>query len=314
MNQVLILIVVSMLVISLKAGPIFPVVAVMSIPNEDKTEYVKANWVRWLQASGADVVTIHTWTTQALIDELLTKVNAVVLPGNDAFIDITTPYYKQASYIINKIIAIYNESKGAIKIPVLAIGNDLLRLGSLISSRTHFVSDLVMSNPNQLKFTPKAKESIIYRELQDDDWTNLENEALTVNHFSKAILLETFKIDYYLRNYFNVLSTYVIKEGEMDVEYVSSYEGKKYPLIALQYHPEEIAFEVSKKVEIPESAQAIKASRFIGNGFVFYSRQANANKMTNEEKTNYSFIDPYGPYPELDEVSESYRYNYAPKP
>lgn len=309
MKQPLILILLSLIFTSINSAPTFPVIAVMSIPNAESVESVKATWVRWLQASGADVIAIHTWTTEAEIDELLTKVNGLVLPGNEALIDITAPYYKTATYIVNKIISIYNDSRGAKNIPLLAIGNDLSRLGAIISSRTHFVSDILMKKPNELRFTQKAKASIIYRELQEDDWNNLEKLKLVVNHFEKAIPLEAFKIDYYLRNYFNVLTTSINEDNK---EYVSSYEGKKYPLIALQYHPEEIAFEVDKSIEIPDNGEATKASRFIGNGFVFYARQANTNKMTDEEKHNYSFIDPYGPFPEL--VSGSYQYLYYPKP
>ena len=45
-------------------------------------ERVENTFLRWLQAGGVDLITVHTWTPQDTIDELLQKVSGVVFMGS----------------------------------------------------------------------------------------------------------------------------------------------------------------------------------------------------------------------------------------
>ena len=67
--------------------PIFPTILTVSIPIMEKNSNLKNvfiesrienNYVRWLQASGADLVVVHPWTSYDEIDYLLSKVNGVL--------------------------------------------------------------------------------------------------------------------------------------------------------------------------------------------------------------------------------------------
>ena len=113
---------------SIKCIPTFPTFAILSIPiiervSEDKfkstKERIDNTFVRWLQASGADVIPINTFTPQSQVDQILQKVNGIIFPSNDQPISSTSSYYNQAKYIYSKVIEIYNESKGEIKVPLL---------------------------------------------------------------------------------------------------------------------------------------------------------------------------------------------------
>ena len=60
---------------------------------------------------------------------------------------------------------------------------------------------------------------------------------------------------------------------------------------------------------VPDSFEAMKASRLIGNSFTIYARTQNERTMTEEEKKQYDFIEPYENYPTFWFGTYQYLYN-----
>lgn len=287
--------------------PIFPTILTVSIPYRNKkTEgRVENNFVRFLQASGADLIVVHTWTDLKNIDYLLeNKVTGVIFQGIDTIDKTIDPYINILKYIQSKIISIYNSSKGKKKIPILALGNDMTILGILSSNKNDFSISKVLVGPNKIKLNKDGMKSWIFAELQNSDFTALENENICSNYITNLIPKKLF--DNKLTNYFKIIST-SLYENE---EYVSIMESNLYPIIGMSFHPEHIVFEENEMFKVPDSLEAIKAARFIGNSFVIYGTTNSFNEMTIEEKKDnkgkFDFIDPYGNFPEFIEG----RYQY----
>ena len=127
-------------------------------------ERIEYTLVRWLQASGAEVIAIHTYTPKKELNEILEKVNGVILPGDNIKTELEGAYYNQAKKIYSKVIEMYNESQGKIKIPLLAIGNDVTLLGIFASEMSHFIESLMQIWPNEVSFLNNtlAKNSIMF--------------------------------------------------------------------------------------------------------------------------------------------------------
>ena len=287
--------------------PIFPTILTVSIPYRNKKSEgrVENTFVRFLQASGADLIVVHTWTDLKNIDYLLeNKVTGVIFQGIDTIDKTIDPYINILKYIQSKIISIYNSSKGKKKIPILALGNDMTILGILSSNKNDFSISKVLVGPNKIKFNKDGMKSWIFTDLQNSDFTSLENENICSNYITNLIPKNLF--DNKLTNYFKIIST-SLYENE---EYVSIMESNLYPIIGMSFHPEHIVFEENKMFNVPDSLEAIKAARFIGNSFVNYGRVNSFNEMTIEEKKDnkgkFDFIDPYGNFPEFIEG----RYQY----
>ena len=287
--------------------PIFPTILTVSIPHGDKLKEgrVENTFVRFLQASGADLIVVHTWTDLKNIDHLLeNKVTGVIFQGIDTIDKTIDPYINILKYIQSKIISIYNSSKGKKKIPILALGNDMTILGILSSNKNDFSISKVLIGPNKIKFNKDGMKSWIFTDLQKSDFTSLENENICSNYITNLIPKNLF--DNKLTNYFKIIST-SLYENE---EYVSIMESNLYPIIGMSFHPEHIVFEENKMFNVPDSLEAIKTARFIGNSFVNYGRVNSFNEMTIEEKKDnkgkFDFIDPYGNFPEFIEG----RYQY----
>ena len=292
--------------------PIFPTILTVSIPYKNKkTEgRVENTFVRFLQASGADLIVVHTWTDLKNIDRLLeNKVTGVIFQGIDTIDKTIDPYINILKYIQSKVISIYNSSKGKKKIPILALGNDMTILGILSSNKNDFSISKVIVGPNKIKFNNDGKKSWIFSDLQKSDFNSLENENICSNYITNLIPKNLF--DNKLKNYFKIIST-SLYENE---EYVSIMESNLYPIIGMSFHPEHIVFEENKMFNVPDSLEAIKTARFIGNSFVNYGRVNSYNEMTIEEKKDnrglFDFIDPYGNFPEF--VEGRYQYLFKKK-
>ena len=287
--------------------PIFPTILTVSIPYRNKKSEgrVENTFVRFLQASGADLIVVHTWTDLKNIDHLLeNKVTGVIFQGIDTIDKTIDPYINILKYIQSKIISIYNSSKGKKKIPILALGNDMTILGILSSNKNDFSISKVLIGPNKIKFNKDGMKSWIFTDLQKSDFTSLENENICSNYITNLIPKNLFENK--LTNYFKIIST-SLYENE---EYVSIMESNLYPIIGMSFHPEHIVFEENKMFNVPDSLEAIKTARFIGNSFVNYGRINSFNEMTIEEKKDnkgkFDFIDPYGNFPEF--VEGRYQY------
>ena len=110
-------------------------------------ERVENTFPRWLQAGGVDLITVHTWTPQDTIDELLQKVSGVVFMGYPEDLNKESSYYKKAEYIIQKVVKIAEESQNKTLIPILATGNDASLMTTVLTEDTSYISKIRNTRP-----------------------------------------------------------------------------------------------------------------------------------------------------------------------
>ena len=284
--------------------PIFPTILTVSIPIFEKNSNLKNvfsesrvenNYLRWLQASGADLIAVHPWTSHEEIDYLLTKVNGILFQGNPDDLDTSSSYYKIIKHIYEKTIEL-NDS--GIKMPIISIGDDVSLLCSIIAEdNTSIVTQSSLINePSNINLFLSVDKTIIFNEFEQNDMKPLEEANILPNNLNRFISVKSFISDFHLSQKFNIVGTSRTEDGK---EYVSVAEGKKYPIIMITFHPEYVVFEQSSKLIVPETLQAVYTSRFIGNGFVFFGRRNVINEFPVEEKQKYSYIDPYGEFPKI---------------
>lgn len=294
--------------------PLFPTILTVSLPlnNDDQKDYsesrVENSFFRWLQASGADLIVVHPWTSIDEINLLLSsKVNGVLFQGNSNKIDPSSSYYLLIKKIFNKVIEI-NE-KGT-KLPLLVIGDDCTLISSILNSDdSSIVTNLNEKNkilhPSNLNFYLNLDKTIILKEFMQKDSNIFETKNILPNYLNKFISINEFIKNFHLSKFFKIIATSKANDGQ---EYVALAEGKKFPVILMTFHPEFVGFQKQGgEIIVPESLESIFAARFIGNSFVFFGRKNNGNQLTVEEKKKYDFIEPYEKFPEL--VNE--RFNYV---
>lgn len=295
-------------------NPVFSTVMTLSMPiieqgGVSSQERVENTFLSWLQAGGVDLITVHTWTPQDTVDELLQKVSGIVFMGYPEDLNKESPYYKKAEYIIQKVVKMAEESQNKTLIPILSIGNDASLMTTVLTEDTSYISKIRNTRPNSLIFGDinSAGDTLIFKELDPEDLLNLITDEILPNKMSFGITKESFKSSAKLKDIFNVIAT----ARSNKIEYVSVFKHKTYPIIGITFHPEKIAFEQNLIDYIPDSFEAMKVSRLIGNSFTIYARTQNERTMTDEEKSKYHFINPYGDYPSF--WFGTYQYLYTNK-
>ena len=105
--------------------------------------------------------------------------------------------------------------------------------------------------------------------------------SLLAHHF--GISPETYAKYSKLAEAFQILSTMTDLDGK---EFVAMIESKKYPIYAVQFHPEVNPFDFSKPV-YPHFSSAIAVSSYFSEFLVSLSRK-NTNKFPSSLLLNYS--------------------------
>ena len=131
---------------------VFSTVMTLSMPiieqgGVSSQERVENTFLRWLQAGGVDLITVHTWTPQDTVDELLQKVSGVVFMGYPEDLNKESLYYKKAEYIIQKVVKIAEESQNKTLIPILATGNDASLMTTVLTEDTSYISKIRNTRP-----------------------------------------------------------------------------------------------------------------------------------------------------------------------
>ncbi len=109
----------------------------MPYPTNDYSIYnqtlVGISYIRWLESSGANVLIIQQWYSNETFDEILNKINGVLLIGDGRSINLTQIWENNLKYLFNKAldknIPIWATSLGFEIIHVLIGNKDILEFG-----------------------------------------------------------------------------------------------------------------------------------------------------------------------------------------
>lgn len=75
------------------------------LPKDPTNTYISASYVKYMQASGAQVVPIFAFTKdKKYFDKILSQINGVIFPGGDEAININNLWTQNADYILKYAI------------------------------------------------------------------------------------------------------------------------------------------------------------------------------------------------------------------
>jgi len=269
-----------------------PIVAIVSMPNPSGQNYVSSNYVRWLEASGADSVVIHPWQSEEEIDLILTKVNGVLLQSVDAPFNYTNSYIQLVERILMKSIALVDKEK---QMPIFAVCHGLQTLHFIIGGDV--VANFTLDNVSKsLNFNVDyVKSSKMFARFEDTDLNALANSPTTFHSHKHGVDPAVYDTYERLRNFFRITTT---GKDINNKDFIASVEAKEYPIYAVQFRPEVVVFNRNEKLNVNNEIEAVRISRAIGNFFVSETRN-NKNEMKLEEYAKYNYIDPYKSFPSM---------------
>eukprot|EP01027_Heterolobosea_sp_BB2_P008287 GEZU01012290.1.p1 GENE.GEZU01012290.1~~GEZU01012290.1.p1 ORF type:complete len:250 (-),score=35.69 GEZU01012290.1:501-1250(-) len=204
-----------------------PIVGIITEPTAGSAleqfgkSFINADYVKWLEGSGARVAVIPFDASEEQLSSLFNGINGLVFPGGADIID-HTPYYYSARYLFDLALKA-NQQDDYFVVWGTCLGFELLNM-LVADGNFSVLSDFDAENISlPLSFTPDGLQtSRIFREAPSWMITALQNENLTENFHHYGISPETFQGNRNLVNFFNVISTSFDRENR---EFVSTIEG-----------------------------------------------------------------------------------------
>ncbi|XP_067888752.1 gamma-glutamyl hydrolase-like [Heterodontus francisci] len=267
-----------------------PIIGVLAQKTDDifqfGNSYIAASYVKFLESAGARVVPISIKLTEAEYKKLFHSINGVLFPG---VAHLQTSKFAEVSAIFYNL-ALKAKDEG-IHFPVLGICLGFEELTVLTSGENLLTTTNTSNLPLPLNLTKDALHSRMFRNFPKDLLQALQIKPLTGHHHDWSISMKNFTNNKMLSNFYRILSTNM---DSQQVEFVSTVEAFKYPIYAVQWHPERSPYEWNMTWEIPHSPEAVKVSWYLAAFFVNEARK-NFHHFSNTAEEEKALIYHYPP-------------------
>lgn len=265
-----------------------PVVGILAQPQfEGDGDYIAASYVKWLEAGGARSIPIPYDADFALLDDLFTEINGLLLPGGSA------DYPPSLTYLLDKIVNSNSQGK------YFPVWGTCLGFEFLIryAGGPEILQDGFVASNISLPL-----EQIVPRRLYQngDTYLNLMLHNITMNSHHQGIEPQQFYKSAVLPQLWEITS---INHDANLRPFVSTIEPKNpdsFPLYGVQYHPEKNAFEYATfpNTDIPyesinHGAEAIQLSYELACFFVNLTRYGWISNEHHRYTGKYSPVTSY---------------------
>lgn len=255
-----------------------------------------AAYVRFVQGAGARVVPLIYDEPEEVTIEKLGKLNGVLFPGGGGD-------YKDIGQLIVNHAKEMNDKGDFFPLWGTCLGFERLALFTATDSHIlqHYGAKHVslpitfVKDPRTTKmFCPMGDESL---KLQEGNYT--------LNSHQYSIPQETFETDPGLKEMWDVTS--LSYDPNLKKPFVATIEGKKYPFMATQFHPEKVTQAWNDNYGINHSWQSMELNMFFGQQFLAMARNSKHTFGNFTETTPY-LIDNYDKFETTYYAAELYMF------
>lgn len=248
-----------------------PVIGVLDQPSDGgKQNYIAASYVKFLESAGARVVPISNTGNVTYFMQMFKGLNGLLIPGGSA--DITSPdaSYRVAGQTFLKAALAAFDQGDYFPIWGTCLGFELLAI-LVAEDNSVLVGDYDSWNlPLPLNFTEQAASGRMFAEEGARLLNILASQPVTMNNHHFGIEPDVWTKNSKLTAFFDLLSTNVDLAGK---GFVSTIEGKKYPIYATQWHPEKNNFEWTQS-GIPHTKEGVYVAQAAANFIVAEARKS----------------------------------------
>lgn len=273
-----------------------PVIGVLTNPRKygEFNTYVMGAYVKFIEQAGGKVVPIHHTDSDEEIEAQLDKINGVVLPGG------AVPIFDEngeLSFYSKKVKVILEKTKElnerGVHFPIWAICLGFQVIAGIEAPYNDTVAlnafDAVDTS-DRVVFKVDPTVSRMYRSIPENLLNAIQSEGITYNSHHDGVYPSVFDKYASLKNNYHIVTTSTDRQG---VEYVASFEHKRYPIYSLQYHPEKIQFIFKEGLNIPRTENTIDLAKYYADFFVSECKlNGNHYSSAEEEASNYINLAP----------------------
>lgn len=251
-----------------------PVIGILTEPTyEDAypdSNFIAASYVKLVEMFGGRVVPIFPNQTDTYYQFLAKRLNGVIYPGGGVNL-YASQYHRMAKIFYDYSLNLMDTKQE--KFPILGVCLGFEELATLAANGTSVV--LPCDSENHLN----TQELTEYGREQSDVFSYapswllmaMEDAALAPNFHKYGLLESTFGTNSDLQNIFKVVSYSWDRDNQ---KYVAIMESDRYPLLALQHHPEKNLFEWGKTLNLAHHFWGAAYSQFLGDYYIQTSRSS----------------------------------------
>jgi len=278
-----------------------PIVGLMSIPSTasadypiDQYSYFGAGYVKFLEMAGIRVVPIPYDLPAQEIEDLFNKINGILIPGGgpSLWVDedrmlgfsnmtLTSKFLLELAIKANlngDYFPIWGTCLG-LEMLILDVASDPTTMDIFNSENHH--GNVLFLNKNSKVFEGMPEDLKLYAET--------EAPAFFFHKYGKRY--DKFVLDKRLTEFFEVNAVSQDLDG---LWFVSSAEGKKFPIYVSQFHPEMNLFEWKKEDNVNHERESIEFSQYIAN-FIGREVRKNEHRFESQEDEDKYLIYNYNP-------------------
>lgn len=192
------------------------------------TYYVMSSFVKFLQGAGARVVPLIPSMSEEETFARLEKLNGVFLPGGDG------DYYDYAKMIFHRVKAMNDNGT---YIPMWGTCMGYEQIANFSAANGDPNEHMYLTHESlPLEFITDPRDTQMFGQLQEVAFL-FENHNYTYNGHNWGIPPEKFETDAGLKEMFTATSISYLPSPD-NRPFVTSMEGKKYPIFGTLFHPE----------------------------------------------------------------------------
>ncbi|XP_045416653.1 gamma-glutamyl hydrolase [Lemur catta] len=238
--------------------------------------YIAASYVKYLESAGARVVPIRLDLTNNEYETLFKSINGVLFPGGS--VDLKRSDYARVAKIFYRL-AIQSFDNGDY-FPVWGTCLGFEELSLLVAEECLLTLTYTVGIKMPLNFTGGSLQSRMFQNFPADLLLSLAAEPLTANFHKWSLSMKNFTMNENLKKFFKVLTT----NTDGKIEFISTMEGYKYPVYAVQWHPEKAPYEWKKLQGISHAPNAVKTAFYLAQFFVNEARKNNHHFASESEE------------------------------
>ncbi|XP_051135511.1 gamma-glutamyl hydrolase 2-like, partial [Andrographis paniculata] len=264
-----------------------PVVGILSHPgdgasgrltNATNASYIAASYVKFVESAGARVIPLIYNEPEEVIYKKLNLVNGVIFTGGSAksgrYADVVESIFKRS----------LKKNDAGEHFPLLAICLGFELLTVIVSQDRSILERFnARDQASKLQFLQNVNlNETVFERFPPVLLKKLSTECLVMQNHRYGISPEKFQKTGSLCSFFNILTTSTDEDGKT---YVSTVQAQRYPVTAVQWHPEKNAFEWGLS-RIPHSEDAVQVTQNVANFFVREARMSKNRPLIQEVLDN----------------------------
>mmetsp|Transcript_11716 Transcript_11716/g.19046 ORF Transcript_11716/g.19046 Transcript_11716/m.19046 type:complete len:324 (+) Transcript_11716:136-1107(+) len=250
-----------------------PVIGILTQPSDEPIQslgrsYIASSYVKFVESAGARVLPVRYDASFSELQQVFQSINGLIIPGGSADIQ-KSPYYFAVEFLFHLALKANDEGD---YFPIWGTCNGFEMITYMVGQEFEVLTTYDAENYTvPLVLTEEASTSRLFGACPKDLMTYLSTKAITMNNHRFGVAPSAFKNNAKLLDFFRVLSTNVDRNG---YEFVSTIEGKRYPVYGAQWHPEKNQFEWDPLECIDHSGNAIRSMQYIADFIVSESRRS----------------------------------------